>query len=1288
MSDVISQFIAQNVSKKTLAKASNIYGRGYCTLKKIDHKAATAKYRVESETYFNKYYSVSIENFSDLNSLIVTCTCPAAESEAVCKHGAAALLAVSEVIAPMPTYRTSAKQTDDQATKPNNSLLTMQYIDEHVLKINLTRDDWTRARQLAYTERAKITTNPDMSVSAVVTFKGDDALVQIQKIAHKKYITSCSCADGDSKLCLHRAVVFLQLKFTKGEKAFEMMKDWTDHKNALLAEFGYSLSDDLNGKFSFIINSQDIPELKVLDPTIVKLTDLPKLINRQQTDDPVAKPLMVPRKTHQADNKPVLGKKEPKYILAYVFVFNYQFAQYPFFAVMPVTGKLNAAETKITSELTGVINQQNNIEFKHFVPIDSTDFTLFELCKKCLSGAVLEYAQKTLQIKPASSYINRYYIPSIPPDLPAEQKLALHKYIYKLAEQILILLDDKLVYLHQDAGASISTNSLKPANIIKQKATMQFKVSEAQDGVVLEAFISINGQQLSVKELSFAGNLFANYEGTIAMLNNYDHVEIYESFLKRPIISVQKSAYPALYQNVIAPLQNYFTIHNQLGDITITDLIAQPKAQIYLKEDEDYLIFQLLIEYEGKQTEPDDKPDFIYSNAQLQTLRIIRNTEFETKFKEFVLHLHPEFIEQYPDTQGYYFWLPYDVLMNGGWFLDFFEKLKEQQIEVFGFKTLTKFHFNLNKPKLSMSVSSGIDWFDVQAEVAFGDLKVSLKDVQKAIVKKDSFVKLSDGSIGLLPEEWLKKYASLFKMGEIKGKNGLQVSKFHFSVIDQLYDDINESEVLQELIEKRNKLRSFNAIEHTEVPAQIQAQLRPYQKSGLNWLNFLHEFKWGGCLADDMGLGKTLQILTFLQFVKLKDKPQIANLVVVPTSLIFNWEAEVDKFCPNLSILRYHGNERFKIDTNNFNEYDIIITTYGTLASDIELFSKRSFYYLILDESQAIKNPETKRYKAVRLLKAYNRLAMTGTPIENNTFDLYAQLNFLNPGMLGSMDFFKNQFANPIDKHNDPDRVEELKKLVFPFVLRRTKEIVAQDLPDKTETILFCQMGAQQRRVYEAFRDEYRFKIIEKINSEGMTRAGFYILEGLMKLRQICNSPALLKDAEDYGNDSIKLDQLMEHITERVGNHKVLVFSQFLGMLALIKDKLHQENIHYAYLDGSTSPAEREVAVRTFQTEKACRVFLVSLKAGGTGLNLTAADYVFLVDPWWNPAVEQQAIDRTHRIGQTNHVFAYKMICKDSVEEKILSLQQKKKALAADLISTDKGFIKNLNKSDVEFLFS
>ncbi|HRI26844.1 MAG TPA: DEAD/DEAH box helicase, partial [Chitinophagales bacterium] len=260
--------------------------------------------------------------------------------------------------------------------------------------------------------------------------------------------------------------------------------------------------------------------------------------------------------------------------------------------------------------------------------------------------------------------------------------------------------------------------------------------------------------------------------------------------------------------------------------------------------------------------------------------------------------------------------------------------------------------------------------------------------------------------------------------------------------------------------------------------------------------------------------------------------------------------------------------------------------------------------------------------------------------------------------------------------------------LVFPFVLRRTKEIVAQDLPDKTETILFCQMGAQQRRVYEAFRDEYRFKIIEKINSEGMTRAGFYILEGLMKLRQICNSPALLKDAEDYGNDSIKLDQLMEHITERVGNHKVLVFSQFLGMLALIKDKLHKDNIQYAYLDGSTSPAEREVAVRTFQTEKACRVFLVSLKAGGTGLNLTAADYVFLVDPWWNPAVEQQAIDRTHRIGQTNHVFAYKMICKDSVEEKILSLQQKKKTLAADLISTDKGFIKNLNKSDVEFLFS
>jgi SNF2 family DNA or RNA helicase len=342
----------------------------------------------------------------------------------------------------------------------------------------------------------------------------------------------------------------------------------------------------------------------------------------------------------------------------------------------------------------------------------------------------------------------------------------------------------------------------------------------------------------------------------------------------------------------------------------------------------------------------------------------------------------------------------------------------------------------------------------------------------------------------------------------------------------------------------------------------------------------------------------------------------------------------------------------------------------------------------VLDESQAIKNPASKVTKAACLLRAKHRLCMSGTPLQNNTFDIFAQMNFLNPGMLGSIEFFRQEFAIPIDKFGDPDRKDHLRKLLYPFILRRTKEQVARDLPEKTETILFCEMEDEQRKVYDAYRNDYRDKILGTIESQGIQKSQLTILQGLMKLRQICDSPAILNETERYPNHSIKLDELAREISENIGNHKALIFSQFLGMLALIREKLTELEIPYAYFDGSTTAPDREKAIREFQDNDSCRVFLISLKAGGVGLNLTAADYVYIVDPWWNPAVEQQAIDRTHRIGQTKNIFAYRMICKDSIEDKILLLQDRKRVLAKDLIADDDGFVKSLSREDVEYLFS
>jgi non-specific serine/threonine protein kinase len=297
-------------------------------------------------------------------------------------------------------------------------------------------------------------------------------------------------------------------------------------------------------------------------------------------------------------------------------------------------------------------------------------------------------------------------------------------------------------------------------------------------------------------------------------------------------------------------------------------------------------------------------------------------------------------------------------------------------------------------------------------------------------------------------------------------------------------------------------------------------------------------------------------------------------------------------------------------------------------------------------------------------------------------------MNFLNPGMFGSIDFFRNEFATPIDKNQEEEVKVQLRKMIHPFLLRRTKEQVAPDLPEKVETVLFCEMGTKQRKIYDAYRSEYRSKILGEIEAKGIERAQMSILHGLMKLRQICDSPAILNEAEKFENHSVKIDELVREISENTGNHKALIFSQFLGMLGLIRDQLEKLGIPYVYFDGGTSMTEREKAINEFQNSEDCRVFLISLKAGGVGLNLTAADYVYIVDPWWNPAVEQQAIDRTHRIGQTKSIFAYRLICKDTIEEKIMMLQERKLNLVKDLIADDSGFLKKLTKEDISYLLS
>ena len=603
--------------------------------------------------------------------------------------------------------------------------------------------------------------------------------------------------------------------------------------------------------------------------------------------------------------------------------------------------------------------------------------------------------------------------------------------------------------------------------------------------------------------------------------------------------------------------------------------------------------------------------------------------------------------------------------------------------EIYGEEELKLARINRNRPTISFGVTSGIDWFDVQAVVRFGDVEVALAEVRRAVRRRERFVKLADGSVGEIPPEWIEQYRHLFALGEETDK-GLRLAHHHLTLLDQLLAGQERARTDREFERRREHLRNFSGIKPQKLPKHFNGELRPYQKAGFDWLYFLREYKFGGCLADDMGCGKTIMTLAFLQSLKERGLSRKASLLVVPRSLVFNWEREAARFTPRLRLLNHATPARTE-DISDFDDYDLVLTTYGLLRRDVEALVHYEFNYLILDEAQAIKNPLAETAKAVRLLRGAHRLTLTGTPVENNTLELWSQFAFLNPGLLGSADYFREEFATPIERKGDEAAAEFLRKMVYPFILRRTKDQVAKDLPPRTERQMVCDMEPAQRRLYDERRDYYRALLLKLIEDEGIDNARFRVLEGLLRLRQICNHPRLA--VKTFRGGSAKFELLLETLeTLRAEGHKALVFSQFVGMLKLLQAELKKRRLPFAYLDGQTR--DRQERVDAFQHDPQIPFFLISLKAGGTGLNLTAADYVIHVDPWWNPAVEMQATDRTHRIGQDKPVFIHKLIVRDSVEEKILELQERKRRLVTQLIATERSFFKSLTADDVAALFS
>jgi non-specific serine/threonine protein kinase len=747
----------------------------------------------------------------------------------------------------------------------------------------------------------------------------------------------------------------------------------------------------------------------------------------------------------------------------------------------------------------------------------------------------------------------------------------------------------------------------------------------------------------------------------------------------QPEIRVPKSDVGEFFAEIgyIPGLASHLAIPNQNAALLVENFASK---RLCLSEGPEELLIRLVFDYGGHEVDcapPELSSEMgevlVHQGEGLQFARIRRDHRAEAEAREVVLATG---LRQASTGE---FVLRENRSLD--WLLLEAPKLIAQGFEIFGEENLKRHRVNRATPKMNLAVSSAIDWFDCRLAIDFNGIALSLKELRKSLTHRSRYVKLDDGSTGLLPEEWQEQLSYLFNLGEASAGE-IKVSRHHITLIDMLFEEAQIKQADREYYENLQRLRNFAGIEPIALPEGFQGSLRPYQNRGLDWLYFLQEFRFGGCLADDMGLGKTIQTLALLQ--KEKERGVTTpSLIICPTSVLFNWEKEIQRFTPGLRAHMHTGAARRR--SQDFEDTDVVLTSYGILRRDIEFLKDAQFHYLILDESQHIKNPDSQTAKAARLLKGSHRLVLTGTPVENNTQELWSQFNFLNPGLLGSLNYFREAFGRPIERSRDGVAGGTLRKLIFPFILRRTKGEVESQLPEKLENLFYCTMLKEQRKLYDRWRDYYRAHVMQQIDLKGLEKSRMYVLEGLTRLRQICCHPHLVD--QQVPPESGKFEAFQEMLQEILAeNHKVLVFSQFVRMLRLICRYFDEQKIPYTYLDGHTK--DRQTPVEQFQSDPNTRVFLISLKAGGFGLNLTAADYVILYDPWWNPAAEMQAVDRAHRIGQDKRVFAYKMIVRDSVEEKILQLQERKKELVANLIATDSGLFKHLTKADIEGLFS
>jgi SNF2 family DNA or RNA helicase len=941
-------------------------------------------------------------------------------------------------------------------------------------------------------------------------------------------------------------------------------------------------------------------------------------------------------------------------------------------------GRLSLANQNISS-----------VNAKEFAAgLDETDYQLIKMMDEMQQDAITKKLN-TKKLK-AKEYLRKIYDPKTG-NKAAQEMLELK--LEGLRSKILAKLKGKRLFEMANDGNPI----WKEICVMPEPATVLFHFRRNEENTHYFPTLKYRGEKL---EWQYKNAYLVCHEpawlvadGALYHFAKGVDGKKLSPFLNKKFIVIPKKVEQQYYEKFVTQLVASFDVYAKGFEIkvernvpepvlSLSDLPGAPKEDLFGNKEgegeEDKIVFDLKFQYGNYAFRSDDTAP---NNVKLEQngddytfYKVVRDGIREKSYGDYLKDLGlPVRSSRFALEKSKAF----------GWINSNREKLEEQGIRIQQATNGKGKKYFIGHAEISVEVTENIDWFDVNALIKFGSYKIPFAKIRKLLLQGKSEFELPNGEIAVIPDSWFVNYTEIFAFLEDNEKiqeEALMLKKHHIALAQELQSN---NLVQLTMSRKLEKLRDFSQIEDFDLPSTFHGELRPYQKAGYNWLRFLNEYRFGGCLADDMGLGKTVQTLAILAHEK-EVNPGATSLLVMPTSLIYNWELEARKFTPGLKVLVYTGTQRIK-DNTRFAKYDLVLTSYGITRLDVDIFKGFYFNYVILDESQAIKNPGSIIAKAVNELNCRHKLILTGTPVENGTMDLWSQMNFINTGLLGNQNMFKKQFLLPIEKKNDMDKAAKLHAMIKPFIMRRLKTQVATDLPEKVINVKYSSMTESQEKAYEEIKSYYREKIVSELSVPGLKNQQFTLLRGLTQLRQIANHPRLTN--KDYVGDSGKLEDVIHMLHETASEgHKVLVFSQFVRHLGIVREFLDQEGIKYAYLDGSTK--DRQAQVKSFQEDESVKIFLISLKAGGVGLNLTKAEYVFLLDPWWNPAVEAQAIDRAHRIGQENKVIIYKFITRNSVEEKIMALQERKMALAGELISTEESFMKSLNKEDIEALLA